>query len=82
MPGRAPAVYARCAACGELVARYVLRGYYHHGKGFDSFIRSYEANARESGRSMKDEFREVSEEAEQEFSEVVRQLERDGKGEP
>lgn len=34
--------YVFCADCDELVARYVISygGYYHHNKGFESYINS------------------------------------------
>lgn len=50
------AVYVRCAQCGQLVARYKLSEYYHHGKGVESFIRSMGAAAAESGRDVLDQF--------------------------
>ena len=49
-------IYVRCAKCGELVARYKLSEYYHHGKGLDSFLRSRGAVVSESGRDMLAEF--------------------------
>lgn len=43
-------VFVQCRDCGELVARYVLArgGYFHAGKGFESFLRSLE---RDGGNS-------------------------------
>lgn len=40
-PGNADKVYVQCQDCGEFVASYAIapRGYYHHGKGYESFIR-------------------------------------------
>ena len=32
--GKATSVYVRCGNCGELVARYKLRDYYHHGRNY------------------------------------------------
>jgi hypothetical protein len=57
--GRSTTVYVRCADCGDLVARYELSGYYHHGKGMDSYLRSIGPRAAESGRNLLGEFRRV-----------------------
>lgn len=39
--GKADKVYVQCQNCGEFVASYAIapRGYYHHGKGYESFLR-------------------------------------------
>ena len=31
-------IYVRCTQCGELVARYKLSEYYHHGMGVESYL--------------------------------------------
>ena len=61
--GSPTTVYARCGGCGELVARYRLSEYYHHGKGLDSFIRSLGPMCTESGRDVLAQFNHVREEA-------------------
>lgn len=40
-PGSSDKVYVKCANCSDLIARYTIapRGYYHHGKGFESYLR-------------------------------------------
>lgn len=77
--GRAQMVFVRCAKCGELVARYRLRDYYHHGKGVDSFLRSMGAEASDSGRHQLGEFGKVQKEALDAFEQVLAQLDEDGK---
>ena len=61
--GEPTAVFVRCAKCGELVARYLLRGYYHHGKGAESFYRSVGSDASDSGRASLDDFKRAQEES-------------------
>jgi len=70
-----PIVYVRCARCGELVARYRLSEYYHHGKGIESFLRSRGASAAESGRRLLDEFAEIQRASIEGFAEVLKYLE-------
>lgn len=77
--GHPQTVYVRCASCGELVARYVVSGYYHHGKDIDSWVQRYYQGARESGRDVGEEFERVRKDAVREYSEVLEELERLGK---
>ena len=74
-PGRAQLVYVACAGCGELVARYRLRDYYHHGKGIESFLRAAGAVHGDSARGLLGEFEQTKGEAVEEFEEVKRILE-------
>ncbi len=39
--GERDRVFVECVNCGEFVASYKVgpMGYYHHGKGYDSFLR-------------------------------------------
>jgi hemerythrin-like domain-containing protein len=39
--GESDKVYVQCQDCEEFVASYVIEpaGYYHHGKGYESFLR-------------------------------------------
>lgn len=78
-PGRPQTVYVRCRSCAELVARYGLRDYYHHGKGIESYLRSKGATAIESGRRVIEEFEEAREDALAGFGAAVRRLEEDGR---
>lgn len=68
-------VYVCCTACGELVARYKLSEYYHHGKGADSFIRSLGAAAVESGRNVLEQFKRAQEESIAGYREALKYLE-------
>ena len=79
MAGRPQTVFVRCAACQEVVARYELSSYYHHGKGFESWIRSYRGTARESGRDVQREFDRAREQVLSEYEEVLEELATDGK---
>jgi uncharacterized C2H2 Zn-finger protein len=71
-------VLVRCARCQALVARYRLSDYYHHGKGFESWLDSYRG-AHESGRDLTEQFQQTQRTAETQFTEAVRQLQEDGK---
>ena len=69
-----PIIYVRCMNCGELVARYRLAEYYHHGKDIESFLRSRGANAVESGRRMLDEFQQVQKDAVEGYEKALEYL--------
>ena len=77
--GRAQMIYVRCGGCGELVARYRLLDYYHHGKGLDSYLRSMGADASDSARHHLDEVGKAREEALNGYSQALAQLKEDGK---
>ena len=68
-------IYVRCAQCLELVARYKLREYYHHGKGIESFLKSQGAAAVESGRKVLDEFSRIETESVAGYEEALKYLE-------
>jgi hypothetical protein len=72
-------VFVRCSKCGELVARYQLRGYYHNGKGADSYFRSIGGDACDSGRAAMASFRRVKEESLSGYEQALKQLEEEGK---
>lgn len=78
-PGQLQTAYVRCRACAELVARYRLRDYYHHGKGIESYLRSQGGSAIDSGRRVIEEFEQAREEALEGFGAAVRRLEEDGR---
>lgn len=70
--------YVRCLGCKQLVARYRLSGYYHHGKGIESYLRSMAgADAGESGRDDLAEFQRIQAEAERGYEEAIRNLKED-----
>ncbi|MGB0679925.1 MAG: hypothetical protein ACPGUV_09720 [Polyangiales bacterium] len=72
--GSPDTIYVRCARCQALVARYRLSGYYHHGKGLDSFLRSQGSRSRESGRGLLKDFERAREESLQGYDEVLHVL--------
>lgn len=72
-------VYVRCLGCKELVARYRLSEYYHHGKGVDSFLQSLGSGAGESGRDYLGEFSRIQDESMEGYEEVLRRLTEQGK---
>jgi hypothetical protein len=77
--GRPTAVYVRCIACGELVARYELSVYYHHGKGIESWLGSRGIASVESGRDTIAEFEQVQKQAVESYEQVLAKLEELGK---
>lgn len=56
-------IFVRCAKCKELVARYELKDYYHHGKGIESYLRSHRVTQGESGREWLEAFNRSQNEA-------------------
>jgi hypothetical protein len=77
--GQPQTVFVRCGQCGEFVARYVLSDYYHHGRGFESFLRSQQVGVAESGRDLMHEFKRIQEDALTGYQHVLDELERLGK---
>jgi hypothetical protein len=67
-------IYVRCSQCGQLVARYKLIEYYHHGKGVDSFIRSIGAAAAESGRDVLNQFNQSQAESIDGYEQALKYL--------
>jgi len=77
--GYSTKVYARCKACGDLVASYKLSDYYHHGKGIESYLRSHGGAAGESGRNVMSSFKAVEDDAMAGFKLALEQLHVEGK---
>lgn len=76
--GESDRVYVQCHDCHEFVASYVIStmGYYHNGKGFESFIRGVNRSGEfMSGRNISKLFSERQELEDQAFKDVVNQLE-------
>jgi len=44
-PGSRTHAVVQCVHCGQLVARYGLDSYYHHGKGYESWLKRQGINA-------------------------------------
>ena len=78
-PGHSTVIYARCADCKELVAKYSLEDYYHHGKGIESYLRSHGGSEAESGRGIMKSFREAGEDALEGFAAAIENLRQEGK---
>lgn len=72
-------VYVRCAKCGELVARYKVGEYYHHGKGMESWLKAMRPGDRESARNFRADFDEVENDSIEEYQEVLEKLGEQGK---
>jgi len=72
-------IYVRCASCGDLVARYELSEYYHHGRGIESFLSSRMATVEESGRHMLELFEQTKQKAIEGYRRVLDELTRKGK---
>lgn len=72
--GKTHAIYVRCAECGEFVARYILKDYYHHGRTLDSLLQST-GQSIESGRELLAEMKEREEVAVEQFQKVIEALE-------
>lgn len=76
-PGESDKVYVQCQDCKEFVASYVIqpRGYYHHGKGYESFLRGiYRTGQFMSGTRIKRLFLEHKEGEIEGFKEVLKLL--------
>lgn len=76
--GKSALVLVRCGSCEQLVARYELKGYYHHGKGFEAWLRNV-AVSTESSLDLKDAFANLGQSAEQELESAVAELAAKGK---
>lgn len=72
--GKADKVYVQCQDCGEFVASYVIapRGYYHHGKGYESFLRGISRSGEfMSGNRVKRLYKEHKEKEVQTFDKAL-----------
>jgi len=78
-PGDADKVYVQCQQCGEFVASYVIAplGYYHHGKGYESFLRGIHRSGEfMSGRNIQRMFEERKREDLTQFEKVLERMEK------
>ncbi|HMQ47906.1 MAG TPA: hypothetical protein PKA00_10795 [Saprospiraceae bacterium] len=76
-PGEADKVYVECNHCGQFVASYVLAplGYYHHGKGYESFLRSVHRSGEfMSGRNIRKMYEDRKTAEINKFEEVLKRL--------
>lgn len=77
-PGEPQVVLVACAQCEQLVARYELRGYYHHGKGIEAWL-PHVAVSTESSIDLADAFAQLRERAPEELAEALAALAAQGK---
>ncbi|MDF1698353.1 MAG: hypothetical protein P1U56_21060 [Saprospiraceae bacterium] len=79
--GEPDRVYAQCNDCDEFVASYVIAplGYYHHGKGYESFLRGVLRSGEfMSGRKIKDLFLRRRNSEESAFLEALKNVKEKG----
>ena len=75
--GEPDRIYAQCNDCGAFVASYVIApmGYYHHGKGYESFLRGVNRSGGfMSGRKIKEIFIKRKQDEKLAFEEVLENL--------
>jgi len=81
-PGEPDKVFVQCCDCKQLVARYKIGqgGYYHHGKGFESYIRGVSRGGEAmSGKNIMNEFETIKTKVLDKFEKVLQALEEGGK---
>lgn len=76
--GQRQVVLVRCIGCQQLVARYELASYYHHGKSYEAHLRNV-AVATESAIELRDAYARAQAQAPRELEEAVAFLEARGK---
>ncbi|NBC09731.1 MAG: hypothetical protein GVY26_21270 [Bacteroidetes bacterium] len=77
--GESDKVFVQCLDCESFVASYVISplGYYHHGKGYESFLRGIHRSGEfMSGRNVQRLFEDRKEQDLEEFQEVLATLQR------
>ncbi|WP_185230726.1 hypothetical protein [Teredinibacter franksiae] len=70
-------VFVQCRDCGGLVARYLLSkgGYFHAGRGFESFLRSLERDGdMMSGRNINTNFEDLENQIDEEYKELTNMM--------
>ncbi len=75
--GEEDKVYVQCARCNSFVARYIVahRGYYHHGKGFESYLRGLNKGGEiVSPKDLREALEKVGEYCLQEFEKISKQI--------
>jgi hypothetical protein len=77
--GKPITVYVRCGQCGQLIASYELKNYYHHGKGIESYLNAHGVGAEDSGRRWLAEFKQAQERALSGYQAALEKLAEDGK---
>jgi hypothetical protein len=75
--GEPDRVFVQCTRCDAFVASYVIApmGYFHHGKGFKSFLRGiFRSGEFMSGRRVKDKFEKRKAMEQERFRRVLEEL--------
>jgi hypothetical protein len=75
--GEPDRIYAQCHDCEDFVASYVIApmGYYHHGKGYESFLRGIHRSGEfMSGRVVKDLYLNRQSREQNAFDDVIKKL--------
>lgn len=75
--GRQDRVIVQCAECKEFVACYAIAsgGYYHHRKGFESYLRGLtRAGETISGKDIQESFESIQQECLDFFERVLEYL--------
>ncbi|MEM9825404.1 MAG: hypothetical protein AAF958_02385 [Planctomycetota bacterium] len=67
-------IFVRCAKCKELVARYELKDYYHHGKGIESYLRAHGRHNSGSANEWMKAFEASQEQAKVGYEEALQYL--------
>ncbi len=76
--GEPDRVYVQCQNCQEFVSSYVISplGYYHHGKGYESFLRGIHRSGEVmSGRRIEQLFLKRKNDEILAFNDVIKNLE-------
>ena len=73
-PGQPTVVFVRCVGCRELVAWYQLSGYYHHGKGIESYLKAHGHASGDSARAWLKEFNETKNQALEGYEAALKEL--------
>ncbi len=79
--GEPDKVFVECNDCGELVARYIIAqgGYYHHLRGFSSFIRGLSRSGEMmSGTNLQKDFENIQKDALSNFEKAKEVLKIEG----
>lgn len=75
--GQPDSVFVQCQDCKEFVASYKIAplGYYHHGKGFESFLRGVHRSGEfMSGRRVKQLYEKRKTESVESYRKVIEKL--------
>jgi hypothetical protein len=70
-------IFVQCCECDAFVARYIIaqKGYYHSGKGFESFLRGLNRGGTfDSGKNIQRDFEGVKLKSEAKFQKVLELL--------